>query len=153
MLYMYIATVLIYTCLLHTVQAAIVEGPSSVKYIPGLTPLPIELICNCTGIVVWGINNTLYDLANGVQPGHNRTGNNLLVNTPVNNTKYFCVSISYFNVRGIYSDPAYIVIAGETLMYSCIYTDISVIYIHTIAFVHKHNVCSYACITYAKLST
>ena len=121
----HVATVLIYTWL-HSVVArnTIVEGPSNVTYIPGLTPLPIELICNCTGIVVWGINKHFYPLeypADGRIPGHNFTGTNLLVNTPVNNTKYICASPRYFSTV-VYSDPAYIVIAGETLMYSCIYT-------------------------------
>ena len=121
----HVATVLIYTWL-HSVLArgTIVEGPSNVTYIPGLTPLPIELICNCTGIVVWGINKHFYALdylTDGGIPGHNFTGTNLLVNTPVNNTKYICASPRNFSTV-VYSDPAYIVIAGETLMYSCIYT-------------------------------
>ena len=92
----------------------VIDGPSNVTYLPGLTPLPIELICNVTGVVSWGVNDTSYllsDLTNGALPGHSRTGTDILVNSPVNNTEYICVSLtSDGNTR---SDPAYIIIAGE----------------------------------------
>ena len=111
----------IYTCL-HTVLGTIVEGPSSVTYIPGLTPLPIEMRCNCTGYITWKINKLLYLLSLisiGVVPGHSHNGTNILVNSPVNNTEYICVSPSNTAaLNDVCSDPAYIVIAGETL--SCV---------------------------------
>ena len=146
---------------IYTALGTIVEGPSNVTYIPGLTPLPIELICNCTGVALWSVNNKLYVLPlldNGIQvlPGHNHTGTNLLVYSPVNNTKYACVSPSYvLGVHDTYSDPAYIVIAGETLFYVCIYIQLFVyiifICILAIACVHKHTAGSYTRITYNKL--
>ena len=73
----------------------IVEGPQNVTYLPGQTPLPIELTCNVTeGVVSWRVNGRGYILSaisDGVLPGHNRTGINILVNSPVNNTEYICV--------------------------------------------------------------
>ena len=91
----------------------IIEGPSDVTYIPGLTPLPIELTCNVTGVAIWRVNGvffTLSDLTNGALPGHSRTGTNILVNSPVNNTEYICVSLR--NGVETRSDPAYIIIVG-----------------------------------------
>ena len=77
--------------------------------------LPIELICNVTGIPIWRINDTLHtlaDLFNGKVAGHNRSGTNLLVNSAVNNTKYVCVSQT---INGdINSNPAYIFVAGKS---------------------------------------
>ena len=104
---------------------AIIEGPSNVTYLPGVTPLPIELTCNVTGVVSWRVNSTAYTLSqldNGALPGHSRTGTSILVNTPVNNTEYICVSQT--NDGDIISDPSYIIIAGE---YACSY--ICMIYI------------------------
>ena len=87
--------------------------------------MPIELTCNVTGVALWEVNNTDYSLGsltNGNLPGHNRTGTNILVNSPVNNTEYICVSQT--NDGSDLSDPAYIIIAGKcsmhTLMCTCI---------------------------------
>ena len=97
---------------------AIIEGPSNVTYLPGLTPLPIELTCNASGLILgWRLNRsvavyTLGSLTNGVLPGHGRRGTNILVNIPVNNTEYICVSQTN-NFTEISSDPADIIIAGE----------------------------------------
>ena len=97
----------------------IIEGPSNVTYLPGVTPLPIELTCSIAGMVIgWRVNGILYafgQLANGDLPGHNAAGSNILVNSPVNNTEYICVSLTnniLFN-----SDPVYIIIAGEYVLY------------------------------------
>ena len=95
----------------------IIEGPSNVTYIAGVTPLPIELTCNVTGLVIWTVNGTDYrlgSLTNGALLGHNVTGTNILVNSPMNNnTKYVCVSLNNDDSETI-SDPAYIIIiAGE----------------------------------------
>ena len=96
-----------------TYVGAIIEGPGNITYLPGLTPLPIELTCNVTGTTaVWIINGTdflLRSLANGNLAGHNVNGSNILVDSPVNNTKYICVSVGANDVS---SDPAYITIAG-----------------------------------------
>ena len=78
-----------------------------------MTPLPIELTCNVTGVALWRVNNTDYSLAgltNGNLLGHSRTGTDILVDSPVNNTEYICVSQT--NNGGVSSDPAYIIIAG-----------------------------------------
>ena len=92
---------------------AIIEGPSNVTYIPGLTPLPIELTCNVTGVAAWRVNGssyTLSSLTDGALPGHSRTGTNLLVNSPVNNIEYVCLSQTNDGVT--LSVPAYIISAG-----------------------------------------
>ena len=96
----------------------IIEGPSSVTYLPGLTSLPIELTCSVTGVALWIVNNTNYrlsELTNGTLHGHNRTGTNILVNNPVNNTEYICVSLTSDGDTS--SNPAYIIIAGECNKY------------------------------------
>ena len=96
----------------------IIEGPSNVTYLPGVTPLPIELTCNVTGSTLWRVNGSDYTvtrLANGELPGHNRTGTNILVNSPVNNTEYVCVSM--VNDVETISEPAYVIIAGECNKY------------------------------------
>ena len=119
----YIRTYVTYVCIrLHTclmVQdvyyiGTVIEGPSNITYVPGLTPLPIELTCSVTGVASWEVNSTAYrldELDDGDLPGHNRTGVNILVDSPVNNTEYICVSQT--NDGSILSDPAYIIIAGE----------------------------------------
>ena len=92
----------------------IFEGPSNVTYLPGVTPLPIELTCNVTGVTIWSVSGSSYtlgELTNGRLPGHNRNGTNILVNSPVNNTEYTCISLT--NDGAVLSDPAYIIIAGE----------------------------------------
>ena len=104
----------------YTNTGTVIEGPSNVTYLPGLTPLPIELTCNVTGFTIWRVNvssYTLADLTNGALLGHNRTGTNILVNSPVNDTEYICVSLT---IDGeIRSDPAYIIIAGEHACNNC----------------------------------
>ena len=93
---------------------AIIEGPSNITYLPGLTPLPIELTCNVTGVAAWRVNGTDFfpaSLANGNLPGHSVAGSNIWVNSPENNTEYICASVIGANVT--LSDPAYIIIAGE----------------------------------------
>ena len=92
----------------------IIKGPSNVTYLPGVTPLPIELTCNVTGVTIWiinGSNHFLYSFTSGQVPGHNATRKNILVNNPVNNTKYICMSAQLNDVT--VSDPAYIITAGE----------------------------------------
>ena len=99
------------TCL-HT--GTVVEHLISVTWLPYISPLPIELECNVTGVVVWRIDNkyyTLTDLTNGVLPYHNHAGTNMLIYGPMNNTEYVCVSTT--NDGGVRSDPAYIIITGE----------------------------------------
>ena len=101
-----------YICILSC-TGIVIEGPSNVTYLPGVTPLPIELTCNVT-VPTWSVNDTSYtlgELTNGELSGHNRNGTTILVNSPVNNTEYICVSTT---IDGdVSSDPAYIIIAGE----------------------------------------
>ena len=99
---------------LHVRTGTPIKGPSNVKYLPDLTPLPIELICNDTGVTSWRVNGTDYaltNLTNGGLPGHNLNGTNILVNGPVNNTEYICVSA--MNFAFLTSAPAYLTVAGE----------------------------------------
>ena len=98
----------------YNCTGTVIKGPSNVTYLPGLTPLPIELTCNVTGVTIWIVNGSNYlliHLTNGQVPGHSATGTNILVNSPVNNTEYICVSSQLGSY--IESDPAYIIIAGE----------------------------------------
>ena len=92
-----------------------IEDPSIITYLPGLTPLSIELTCNVTtGVAVWRVNSTDYaltNLTNGDLPGHSLIGTNILVNRPVNNTEYICVSD--INFGSLINAPAYLIIAGE----------------------------------------
>ena len=63
---------------------------------------------------MWRVNGTSYtllDLTNGSLPGHNHTGTNILVNSPVNNTEYVCVSALNFAL--LINAPAYLTVAGE----------------------------------------
>ena len=116
MLHMYMCAWMLIRCLIGNV----IEGPSNITYLPGLTPLPIELTCNITGVAAWGVNGTgftLRSLTDGDLPGHNRTETNILVDSPVNNTEYICVSQT--NDDSALSDPAYIIIAGEQYESNC----------------------------------
>ena len=134
--------------MLTSVLGTIVEGPSNVTYIPGLTPLPIELICNGTGFLYWQVDGLCYflsSLTNGELPGHNCIGSNILVNSPVNNTEYICASPSYdFTPCSIYSDPAYIVIAGKT----CIHIYMATFCIHLLYFAWAREKCTFIYILY-----
>ena len=105
----------------------IIEGPSTVIYFPGQAMLPIELICNATGFKTWDVTIngvekgvTPNDLANNRLAGHSVTvDSNILINVPVNNSKYICVSND--QVYATRSDPAFLYIAGKfnLLHYKC----------------------------------
>ena len=58
--------------------------------------------------------NSLY-VSNGALSGHSCTGTNILINSPVNNTEYICVSLT--NDGETISDPVYVIIAGECNKY------------------------------------
>ena len=103
--------VCIYVC--HNCTGNIIEGPSNFTYLPNVTTLPIELTCNVSGVALWEINGTDYALSSlteGDLSGHSRSGTNILVDNPLNNTEYICESQT--NDGGVSSDPAYIIIAG-----------------------------------------
>lgn len=104
------------------VVGIIYEGPSNVTYIPGRTPLPIELICNITGFPSWRVNGSSHlvdDIFAGELNGHNvsQSQTNLLIIVPENDTEYVCVS-SVVGTTPVRSDPAFLYIAGE---YACMY--------------------------------
>ena len=90
----------------------IIEGPQTVIYFPGQGP--IELVCNATsGIIIWEVNGTSFTstrLRDGELPNHTAIGTNIVINVPVNNTKYVCVVIT--NDNEISSEPAFVYIAG-----------------------------------------
>ena len=82
--------------------------------------LPIELICNVTGFPTWevtinGIEEefTPNALGNGRLAGHDIhvNGSNILINVPVNNSKYICVSNVDTHITQ--SDPAFLYISGQ----------------------------------------
>ena len=116
-----------YACMLNGARCllgTVIEGPSNITYLPGLTQLPIELTCNINGVALWEVNRTSYrldELDDGDLPGHDRTGTNILVDGPVNNTEYICVSQTNDGIT--FSDPAYIIIAGEQYICTHIYFD------------------------------
>ena len=94
---------------------AVIEGPGDVIYTPGQTPLPIELICNITGLFVTfevdAVTYTIPNINNGYLPGHRASGTNKLVDVPMNNTKYICVLNNQTNVIDR-SEPAFLYVAG-----------------------------------------
>jgi len=96
--------------LVHNCTGTVIEGPTNITYIPGVTPLPIELTCSVTGVAAWIVDNVTYVSGQNI-PGHSRTGTNILINSPVNNTEYICISTT--NNGSFDSDPAYITIASE----------------------------------------
>ena len=93
--------------------------------------LPINLTCIVTGVVTWRINGTFYistNHINGALPGHHCVGTNLLIDSPVNNTEYICVSANNYSV--LISDPALIIIAGEDLHVICYVVHITMLQIN-----------------------
>ena len=85
-----------------------------------MTSQSIKLTCNASGELLWRINGTNYthtQLINGTLPEHNDSSNGtgmILINYPVNNTEYLCVSQSNDGII-IISNPVYIIIAGKSL--------------------------------------
>jgi len=112
----------VYYTNIHTYIGTIVQSPSNVTYLPGVTPLPIELTCDVTAGVGWivvnnGISNGFFlsDLANGLLLGHNVSGVNIVINDiPINNTQYTCSD--GLNNGGTY----YIFVAGEYVDFSTV---------------------------------
>ena len=116
-----ISSVINFSCLLITYIMLMYalytgnHGPSNFTYILNVTSLPINLTCNVTGVVTWRINGTSYTSAhiNESLSGHRLAGTNVLIDSPVNNTDYICVSTNNYSV--LISNPAWIIIAGEYL--------------------------------------
>ena len=105
---------------LYVYAGTINGGPSNFTYLPNVTLLPINLTCNFTEVVTWRINGTFYiptNHTNGALSGPRHAGTNILIDSPVNNTEYICVSTN--NYRVLISDPAWIFIAGEDLHVIC----------------------------------
>ena len=93
---------------------AVIKGPSSIIYFPGqeLVQLTCEIFEGSTGWSVNGSNAvTLSDINNSGLPGHSLNGTSLVINTPMNNTEYVCVSIS--DDGNLQSDPVFLFVAGK----------------------------------------
>ena len=63
-----------------------------------------------------GTTRILDDLIAGAEPGHNISGPNIVINVPMNDTEYICVS-SALGAPSVRSPPGFLYIAG---MYACI---------------------------------
>ena len=103
------------TC--HTHAGAVIRSPSHVIYFPGQDPVQIncEISQGSTG---WSVNGlpavSLSGVDGGGIPGHSRNGTSLVVDTPVNNTEYVCVSIR--DQGNVESDPVFLFIAGDFIL-------------------------------------
>ena len=87
-----------------------IQSPSNVTYLPGVTPLPIELTCDVPAAAAWRVNSTDFTfpaIMGGMPSGYNVSGDNILIITPVNNTNYNCVN------RSTVGEPYYVFVAGE----------------------------------------
>ena len=108
-----------YVCIYISTVGIIIEGPSTVIYFPGQTMLSIEMMCNVTGVLTWEVTIngtekefTLNALLIGRLAGHGvNADDNILINVPMNNSRYICVS----NIvsQRLLSDPAFLYIAGK----------------------------------------
>ena len=97
---------------MHVFISVIIQGPSNVTYCINSGDLPIELTCTVSGVAAWIVNDTRYtlDKINQTLLGHDRNGTNMLIYTPVDGTKYICVSQS-LDGQDV-SNPVYITILG-----------------------------------------
>ena len=99
-------------CILCTTVGTTIQSPSNVTYLPGVTPLPIELTCDVPAAAAWRVNSTDFTfpaIMGGMPSGHNVSGDNILIITPVNNTKYSCIN------RSTVGEPYYVSVAGESV--------------------------------------
>ena len=91
-------------------------SPTTVILFPGETNAVFECAVNPSVVInsweVEGISYRLDELFDGDLPGHNVTGRNITVSTPVNGTKYVCVIPITPPNPTILSDPAFLYIAG-----------------------------------------
>lgn len=88
----------------------IIQSPTNFIYLPGQTPLPITLTCDISPGAGWRVNNQVYFISNllmGSPQGHNVTGINIVIFTPMNGTRYACIT------GRADGDPYYIFVAGE----------------------------------------
>ena len=102
----------ILSCILCTTVGTTIQSPNNVTYLPGVTPLPIELTCDVPTANGWRVNSTDYSfltIMGGMPSGHNVRGDNILIITPVNNTKYNCVN------RSTAGETYYVSVAGESV--------------------------------------
>ena len=99
--------------------------------------LPIEMICNVTGFLTWDvtINGSKHEftpnaLATGLLVGHGiNADDNILINVPVNNSRYVCISNE--GQVATLSDPAFLYIAGKYNLHTCIISCLNLYYTHT----------------------
>ena len=67
-------------------------------------------------VIAWEIDGMRYgldELFAGDLPGHNVSGGNLTVSTPVHGTKYVCVIPQTPPAPSIMSDPAFLYVSGQ----------------------------------------
>ena len=72
-----------------------------------------------------GTIRSIGDLRAGIPEGHNLSGANIVINLPMNDTEYVCIS-SVLDTDDVTSPPAFLYIAGEydhstMCTYKCMY--------------------------------
>ena len=109
----------IYVCVLE-----FVISPSTVILFPGVTSAIFECLVNPSAIIPsWEVNTKRYyldELFEGDLPGHNVSGTNITVSIPMNGTEYVCVIPRTPPTPTVFSDPAFLYIAGK-LYFTYIY--------------------------------
>ena len=106
----------------HT-AGTINQGPSNVTFISGRTSLPIVLTCNVTGFASWIVNGTPYftsQLLAGLVDGHSANEADIVINIPMNDTEYICVSNT--QSAAVNSSSAFLYIAGKFVHCLTLYT-------------------------------
>jgi len=110
---------MLHDCLdIYYVAGVVIQGPSIVIYFPGQSP--VQLACKTSaGIIGWSINDSLTITPGDIntRKGHSLNGTKLVIDNPINNTKYVCISIrSTLNLR---SDPVFLFVAGNLMHCMC----------------------------------
>ena len=92
-------------------------APSTVILFPGEISAQFLCLINPSVIPVsWEVNGRRYglnEIFDGDLPGHNVSGSNLTVSSPMNGTKYVCVIPATPPALPTFSDPAFLYIAGK----------------------------------------
>ena len=104
------------TCILTTLSEFSIT-PTNVTLYPGDSGAVFYCVAN-PFVIAWAINGRRYgldELFAGDLPGHNVSGSNLTVSTPVHGTKYVCVIPQTPPTPSIMSDPAFLNIVGESV--------------------------------------
>ena len=93
-----------------------VVSPTTVILFPGVTSAEFECVVDPSLLTVsWEVDGVRYGLDElfvGDLSGHNVTGSNITVSSPVNGTKYVCTIPLTPPNPTVMSDPAFLYIAG-----------------------------------------